>query len=308
MHFQESDYLATAETLQEASEWLASIGVRIESSRLEQYRGDLLALAEATDAESLNRTWAELGSARLSNSVFEAAEWLSIYDALAPRSNPELLDRLRLFVKGPPDYQRERASSSSTRARDIAFELSLGARLVANGFAVHFGADADLSLDFLGYTLFVECKRPQTEGKVRSHISKALRQLARRKTSAAEPAFSVGIVALSATKLLNPGRKRIHVPTRQALDDQLHGYMNAFIRKYHAHWMQPGDARCMGAFVEFRVMATVEEGTFLVPAVDLAFSFPEPHDNPHHELSLELQRKFSGGSYRLTRLGAKGAV
>ncbi len=64
--------------------------------------------------------------------------------------------------------------------------------------------DSDLTFAFEGAQFFVEAKRPQSEAAIPGAVRDAVRQLKRR-LDATELVAS-GLAAVSATKVLNPGR------------------------------------------------------------------------------------------------------
>jgi len=151
------------------------------------------------------------------------------------------------------DYRDERA----TQARDYGLELAVGAKLKTAGFDVSFGEGGDLSVRFKGRQVFLECKRPQTLGKLESRVRKAHRQLGQRYEQAEDPKTCRGIVAISATKMINAEARRVRVDSWPELAATIDTLSDRFIAAHNHRWVRADDPRTIGALIEFRFMAWV---------------------------------------------------
>jgi hypothetical protein len=112
-----------------------------------------------------------------------------------------LFPKLRDILGGPPLPNEE--DENSNHARNILFELNLAAKLWVAGLAPTLGERPDLYCEVAKKRLLIECKRPLTRKGARKRIGKAwstLTQLAK-----SDLPGTRGVVALSVTKLINPG-------------------------------------------------------------------------------------------------------
>jgi hypothetical protein len=69
---------------------------------------------------------------------------------------------------------------------------------------VRMGGPADLSIDYAGFRLYIECKRPQGEQKIARRAAEACAQLQDRFKADTHP-NQLGIVAVSISKALSAG-------------------------------------------------------------------------------------------------------
>ena len=72
---------------------------------------------------------------------------------------------------------------------------------------------------------------------------------------------------------------------------------------HRRRWDRPDDARTIGALIEFRCMAWIENGPFLAPAGNIAQHYVGPLDTPDHALALAIMEARSGGDFRRVQLG-----
>lgn len=99
-------------------------------------------------------------------------------------------------LRGPVDLLGE--DERSNDARNITFELIVAGRLAAANLKPSFGDGTDTSTTFAETTFVFECKRPLSAARIEQAISKARAQLT-------NSTGKVGIIALSVSRLLNPG-------------------------------------------------------------------------------------------------------
>ncbi len=142
-------------------------------------------------------------SDRLSHIVAltEAGEVAAIEPFLRACSPETIKPKLRHVLGGPvlPNEEDE----NSNQARNILFELNLAAKLSAGGLSPELGDRPDLTCEVEGKKLLIECKRPLTEQDARTRIRKAWTALQREARK--EGPGVRGVIALSVTKLINPG-------------------------------------------------------------------------------------------------------
>jgi hypothetical protein len=133
--------------------------------------------------------------------LMDAIEIQDIFVAFGKTDSEGLKEKLARAFSGPHRLADETPKTSD--GRNTMFELSLAAELMVRGLTLEIG-EPDIWLP-IGSGYFVECKRPYRQDNVRANIRGAADQLEanlERKENEA-----CGVVAVSASRLLNPGDK-----------------------------------------------------------------------------------------------------
>jgi hypothetical protein len=294
--FRETDLAASLRDLNALISWLRCAGIRVAGTRLQTYQRILHGFREAEQrGRELEfsreiRTDKLEGRDRLYNAMFEAAEWCSIYQAFGgDQPDEELRAVLRKAVKGPERYTQE----SKTEARDSQLELSFGALLKHAGFNPRFGEGGDLSFQLRHWTLFVECKRVQTEAKIRQRLrgkGEAHEQLEARYNAADDPRDCRGFVVISVTKPVNPEQRRRAFPSWPAMRAALRAEGQRILNSHESTWPAT-DPRTIGVAVELRRIDWLEPGPFICPAVELAGHPVRPKYHPDELLFLDVMTR-----------------
>lgn len=258
LRFNTATYREVANDLGRAIAWLESLGFSVAPTRIGDYRRHLNRVSDALETGTLEALLVDMGTSNLINTLFESTELRLIHQLLEPIATPDLVARLKSFIKGPAAYRDEKSGSSSNRARNVGFELSLGAQLLNSGIPVEFHPDGDLRFHFEGHEFFIECKRPQVDHQVNSRVKGALSQLATRYSAAKDPAAARGLVAISATKIINPFGNYYRTASRETLDAGLSRAVQEFIETHERKWQSPSDARTLGCILEFRAFVFIE--------------------------------------------------
>ena len=143
---------------------------------------------------------------------FEAMEVAEIYELWHSRVNeyPGLFDKIHeVLASGPLLRESEHLPAASNRARDDAFSLLMGGRLVAtnsdvlavegiNRKDVQASWVGDVTIQADGTVLDLQCKRPQDALSIERNISRAKRQILN------APAPKAGIIAIDLSVVLRP--------------------------------------------------------------------------------------------------------
>lgn len=132
------------------------------------------------------------------NANLEVTEFLDIFDAFKSEPHDLIAPKIRRASSGSFKPVDERPESAD--ARNIQFELSLAAEWRLNGLSVTIG-EPDFILSAGATDFIVECKRPYSEGSIRSNIRSAKRQLSAQLDNS-ENAF--GAIAISVGRILVP--------------------------------------------------------------------------------------------------------
>lgn len=174
--------------------WVDSLGLRFQKSRFGNYRRIVSEAARILDDPDESKS--RLGFAALES----GHELILIHQNLAANSDNDFRDRLQKFLNGAILECDE--SEASGHARDIGFELVLGAHMAKNDIEASFPPGFDISLTSPAAN--IECKRlHHSEQAVQKAVSIASKQLARR-VHPPGPRCP-GVVALSIGKLFHHG-------------------------------------------------------------------------------------------------------
>ena len=145
----------------------------------------------------------------------ELVETISVLRQNEVNVPPTLLKRA---FSGPTDVFKE--DESSNHARNAMFELSMGAMVARQGLrpALNTG-NPDVSFQFEGRSVKMECKRVLSESKIMERLREGIKQLGK---SVQTGSSDVGLVAISLSKLLNPGDKFLVADSpHDALSDEI---------------------------------------------------------------------------------------
>ncbi len=131
----------------------------------------------------------------------EAAEFADVADFARQYGAGRLRPTLRRVLHGPvlPNEEDE----NSNEGRNRLFELVVASKLWKAGLRPRVGDRPDLTCEVPGQLFYVECKRPMSKRGAQQSIGRARDMLAAE--IGAEPRAALGIIAMSLTKLLNPG-------------------------------------------------------------------------------------------------------
>ncbi len=214
--------------LDDAIQWLETLGVRIKSTRIEAYRNSynsLLEIYRSKDEEVARRKLPELV-----NMLLEIHDLIEIYKGLSDAKYTEYLHpRLQELSSGPFYYTDENVSSSNY-PRNTAFELLLSSRLVAGGLPLGAHNSVDIATEVEGKTILFECKRPQVDQQISRNVKKAFKQLKPRY----QDRLVRGIVAVDITKVANPDIEVFPYERVRQIDTWLSNAVNSFSRKHSA--------------------------------------------------------------------------
>jgi hypothetical protein len=242
----------TALGLRRGPDRLRQLVARVEQCEKAREKGQLELLQHRPDVEEL--VW----------SLVEGTEFAHIYEGLQGY-DPTVIKRLaKKALKGPLHPDLETAHTCTNEARNTAFELRLGAALLAQGADVTLGDCADLVVNHAGVRVFIECKRPFYPHSIRSNVEKARHQLKQRLDADCHP-LSAGIVAISVSKAVNPGSRLFRAKDPDALRD-LSKDIKALHQQHSGDFDRLVDLRLIGILYHLFTPAYVERDQLLTAA------------------------------------------
>ena len=144
--------------------------------------------------------------------------------------------KLRDVLAGPVLPRDE--DENTNHARNILFELNLGAKLFEGGAAPMLGERPDLSCMRQDKKLLLECKRVLTKRGAQKRLKKARRDLT--DLLKAERVGARGVIALSLTKLVNPGDAIFSFSDESAAREGLGAVLSEKADSLRRSWEHPG--------------------------------------------------------------------
>ena len=202
------------EQLDDASVWLRSLGFDLDRTRFGEY------------AEALRRGAGKAPSAMPPDEAALAIEALvpcleivQVHQHLAPGVDVvRITERLGRALAGAALEADESFDDGANDARNMGFELVVGASLAESGAHIILPDDGDLTAEFDGATAAIECKRVRSFRGVRKRVKRAGEQLANR---SGLPADALRLVALDVSLLVRPASHMVALPTHEDVQREL---------------------------------------------------------------------------------------
>jgi len=245
--------------LQQATQWLTSIGIQFSATRIVSYEQDIKSLLTAIRQNNIASFTKKEGFSKVANSFYEASQLISIHRAL--HKFPEtrgLKSRLQFYVKGPLTSEKEKEVGKSHPARDYGFELFISS-MFANA---DFDLDLDQRTDVVAtkdlQTFYIECKRPRKEKSLERAIKEAGSQLKAHFNTDSSTISQFGLVAVSVDLILHPEQSIIQVPNQQSIE-----YANReSVKKLfssHTSWPNIRHPRILGVLFLLKVSTVIAD-------------------------------------------------
>lgn len=262
-----TSYESIAQSYRSAIDWIEALGVQVGSGRTTHYRKVIEYWREAykyASEEEAKKSFPDFVS-----SVFELTDFIDIYEAFKNESHENLAGirgKLIKGVNGPVNSVDEAPKSSD--ARNFVFEALMAARAHRpnSGVTAILDAESDTGVSLANKKLWIECKRITSNKKIESNIRDATNQLEKRlkkKTGVGHR----GIVAIDATKLLNP-KDQLYVQSNdQMLLRSVDKMMEQFIDENSEQWEKvyvKKNKKIIGTIIRFSFMSTSQSRNLLV--------------------------------------------
>jgi hypothetical protein len=262
----ERQYADIIQDLEELEKYLRRLGLRRGPDRLQILQAKLREIEQArvqnrsaslnTRSDIVDLVW----------SVVEGQEFADIYKGINGYDEQTVKVLMQKAFNGPLNPSLE--TKNTNEGRNTVFELRLGANLRRAGACVKLGEQADLLIDYAGAHVYIECKRPLHQHKVRRRVTEARKQLQERfKTDPHH--LVVGLVAISVSRTVNPGSKMFIVDEAEALHE-LEGEISRLHHQYSADYNQLVDPRLLGIVYHLFTPAYVKKNQLLTSASQVA--------------------------------------
>jgi hypothetical protein len=260
--------------LDEAMQWMQSLGVKISEGRMVVYRqaaqtwADLLkyGVGHAEEAVALPN---------ITSAAFEVPAFLDIHQAFKnekPSKLGGLAATLKKAVQGPTDLPNETHDNSA--ARNFLFEAITAAKVhnPEKGIRAILNAPSDTGFELGQFKVWVECKRMASQQQLRPRIAKACEQLT--KTLIRHPHIRQrGLVAVDISKLITPPPPQyvFNVPRESEITVHAGKMIDKYIEDHWQEWENEyvgKDARIIGTILRLQLIVTSEDRGTYVHAVE----------------------------------------
>jgi len=254
--FQSTPYEDFSGNLNKATEWVQSLGLQYEKTRIGEYKraiDRLLEIYKSEDNETIQKEFVSIV-----NAVYEANELIAIYLSLAGKFDEKLRSHITTYAKGPSNYTHELVSASSNLGRNIAFELLVMSKLAFAGIEIDFDIKADVAGIFDNRSILIECKRPQSTEKLEANIKDAFKQLERKYRSPVRMRHR-GIIAIDISKLINP-KFMLYVQANESLlEAGISRLVDDFISNNERLWQTGRNRKTIAVILRLSLMG-INEG------------------------------------------------
>ena len=268
-----------------AVEWLARQGFDYSKTRIGFYERTIKELVntyQTASREKLNGAFPKHAKA-----IYEIFDLIAIHQGLSRLSDAAVPPLLKKYLGGPETYSDENTTTSSNLGRNTAFQLLVAARLSDANLVPRLEEPSDIGFPFEGYSIFVECKRPQEKSGIRASIKGARHQLKRRLDSRASPS-KAGMIALDFSKIFNPKLHLLFKETPGELKTWLDAITNSFLAENVSLWQKPQKTKILGVLTHFSLMAVVVDRDLLTHCRQFALNPMEACGSTLKSMALRL--------------------
>ena len=251
----------------EACDWISSMEVPVSGTRLAMYQRDIAELAAnyRGGQEALDRLMKRFPN--LLNSALEAMDLVTIHRGLVSHPDQDALrERLRMLISGPEFGSNEKPESSSNRARNYGFELLMAARAAAGGYRVDLSHIADLVLRKGEKTIYIECKRPQSAGKLNRNVKDAMGQLKKRMDDDPTPMAVRAVLAVAVDKIIPVAHKVLHTTNEHTAGKTIERLVTKLHDEHHSILKSTHDRRTIGVFLSLRTLTILADHNLITVA------------------------------------------
>lgn len=167
------------------------------------------------------------------SSFYQLEDLLKVFeiiDDVDKASYSVLIKKLKTVFNAPLLMMQE--NSNTNEGRNILFELRLFSRLITKGFSprLSFG-HPDIQLHINNHEYMFECKRPFNINTLVININNAINQLEKYSLRSTK---NYGIVAISITRCIHLGKKRLEVSSELIAKTKLQQIMTNIVNSHRS--------------------------------------------------------------------------
>ena len=238
--------------------WLNSRGLNQQMDRIRRNRTDVGQLSDAFDEGRLDKFIAAAGDDRRRELMWALAESMEFVDSVEAlrQQGCEIPERvLRTALDGPADLLSE--TERSNAGRNTMFEIAMAGRLARAGLHPTLGEEPDVYVEYNRRKIFMQCKRVFSAAAVSRRLVDAARQLRRDLGKSCSP-HDCGIIAISVSRLFNPGDKLLVARGEDGLREKLHAEIDGLIRANIKDYRDVKEPKIVGVLYHLSTPAFLE--------------------------------------------------
>jgi hypothetical protein len=227
--------------------------------RIRIHQRNLTELANATDEGTLDQIASGLAGERRREilwSFVESIELVDSLDALQKQGCSVPQTVLERALKGPADLFLE--DQKSNLGRNTMFEIAIAGAVALAGLRPQLGGEPDVLFEFENRRILIQCKRVLSENTVPKRIAAAAKQLTRDISQSGDPR-DCGVIAISISRLINPGDRILTFATESDMSETLRSEINAVIRRHEKALLDVGAPRIAGILFHLATPVYIDE-------------------------------------------------
>ena len=272
------NYREIVEKFAEIDQWLREMGLN-QYDRIRTHKRNITELAEAQDSgrlEQIARSLAGEKRREILWSFVESIEFVDAIDALRKSGSDVPKHLLEKALQGPPDAYLE--DNKSNQGRNAMFEIAVAGRAAFAGLRPRLGGEPDVFFEFEKRRIFVQCKRVLSATGVAKRIGEAAKQLKRDLATSSDPR-DCGLIAISISRLVNPGDKMLAVAAEPDLRRVMNNEIDKVIGRHDRIFRELREPKTAGIIFQMATPAFVEEyGLFTVAQSATIYPIPGKSD------------------------------
>lgn len=253
-------YQEIIQKLKELDSLLSQLDIPKKADRFRFLISQISQLEEAYQKGTIKELVEKINQGRLLWSLVEAEEFTDLLFLFRNFNSKILKEKLQNILDGPVFLDVE--NETSNFSRNIMFELSLASRFSFRGLHVSLQTNPDLICELNGQEIFIQCKRPFLEKNIPKNINAASRQLTRDLNNDKDK-NSRGLLAISVSRIRNPGDKLFIVKKEQDIEQRLGNNIETLAKKFSKSCNAIEDKRIIGTLFHIITPLYVEEDSLL---------------------------------------------
>ena len=281
--------------LQRVGDWLENMGIQVSNTRFDEVLHLNKEIVEHHRSKRIEDLIERYGNLKLWFALTEASSFIQIHEMLkTQKSHIRPRAKLKKMLYGPFHSWDEDAESGNIEPRNTLFELESAAKFREAGVKI-LGYD-DVDFLFKKTQFNVQCKRIQSEKKIKDNVSEAAEQFYRRMKS--RPNLK-GIICISMDKLTGKEGMILKVTSPYDIRPKLSLISEAFLEKYRHLWHSLVNINILAVLLFVHIVAIIEEKPLglLTTCRDIAFDIiPRRafYQLADYDLVVELGKRLQG--------------
>ena len=258
-------YREIVEKLAKIDRDLSKMGLN-QHDRICRHQRNITKLADALEEGRLEKIAVQLPAEQRREilwSFVESVEFTDAMDALRGQGYAVPKGVLERALKGPADLYLE--DEKSNQGRNKMFEITIAGRAAFAGLKPQLGREPDVFFEFENHRIFVQCKRVLSEAAVSKRIPEAEKQLKRDLDASGDPR-DCGLIAVSVSRLINPGDQILSMGSEQDIDNELFQKISALWQHVRPIWSRVKHPKIAGVLFYMATPSFVQEYDLFIAA------------------------------------------